>query len=91
MAVPAHTVVPTRRRPPRPRARVAKPTEHLGSGIIGGIRTAAAQELVRCKTETATCMWGGFVGIAPRVLHHAGPLAGTALMAGAGGRLVLGR
>jgi len=29
--------------------------------------------------------WGAFIGILPHVLHHAGPLAGAALLAGAGG------
>jgi len=30
--------------------------------------------------------WGAFIGILPHVLHHVGPLAGAALVAGAGGR-----
>ena len=30
--------------------------------------------------------WGTFVGVLPNVLHHVGPLAGAALLAGAGGR-----
>ena len=29
--------------------------------------------------------WGVLVGVAPHVLHHVGPLAGAALLAGAGG------
>jgi len=29
--------------------------------------------------------WGAFIGVLPHVLHHVGPLAGTALLAGAGG------
>jgi predicted PurR-regulated permease PerM len=29
--------------------------------------------------------WGAFIGILPHVLHHAGPLAGAALLAGSGG------
>ena len=29
--------------------------------------------------------WGGFIGLLPHVLHHVGPLAGAALLAGAGG------
>lgn len=32
--------------------------------------------------------WGAVTGIAPHVLHHVGPLAGAALLAGAGGRLL---
>jgi hypothetical protein len=30
-------------------------------------------------------VWGGFIGLLPHVLHHVGPLAGAALLAGAGG------
>lgn len=34
--------------------------------------------------------WAAVTGAAPHVLHHAGPLAGTALVAGAGGRVLFG-
>jgi hypothetical protein len=34
--------------------------------------------------------WAAVTGIAPHVLHHAGPLAGTALVAGAGGQALFG-
>jgi hypothetical protein len=30
--------------------------------------------------------WGVFTGVAPHVLHHVGPLAGAALLAGFGGK-----
>lgn len=33
---------------------------------------------------------GGIVGLAPHVLHHVGPLVGTALVAGAGGTVLFG-
>lgn len=32
--------------------------------------------------------WGAVSGVAPHVLHHVGPLAGAALLAGAGGRIL---
>jgi len=32
--------------------------------------------------------WGAFIGLAPHVLHHVGPLAGAALLAGADGTLL---
>jgi uncharacterized membrane protein len=32
--------------------------------------------------------WGAVIGLVPHVLHHAGPLSGAALLAGAGGRLL---
>lgn len=35
-----------------------------------------------------TAGWGATTGIAPHVLHHVGPLAGAALLAGAGGQAV---
>jgi hypothetical protein len=33
-------------------------------------------------------IWGVVSGIAPHVLHHVGPLAGAAIFAGAGGRIL---
>lgn len=30
-------------------------------------------------------VWGAFIGLLPHVLHHVGPLAGAALLAGAAG------
>jgi len=36
----------------------------------------------------AAAAWGGFVGLLPHVLHHVGPLAGAALLAGASGRVL---
>ena len=33
-------------------------------------------------------LWGAVTGVAPHVLHHVGPLAGAALLAGATGRLL---
>ncbi len=33
-------------------------------------------------------VWGGFIGLLPHVLHHVGPLAGAALLAGAGGTVL---
>lgn len=33
-------------------------------------------------------LWGGFIGLLPHVLHHVGPLAGAALLAGAGGQVL---
>jgi len=33
-------------------------------------------------------VWGGFIGLLPHVLHHVGPLAGAALLAGTGGTVL---
>jgi hypothetical protein len=35
-------------------------------------------------------LWGAVTGLAPHVLHHVGPLAGAALLAGAAGRVFFG-
>lgn len=37
---------------------------------------------------SALAIWGGFIGLLPHVLHHVGPLAGAALLAGATGRVL---
>ena len=34
--------------------------------------------------------WGAILGVLPHVLHHVGPLAGAALLAGAGGKALFG-
>ena len=39
---------------------------------------------------SAMAVWGAFVGVLPHVLHHAGPLAGAAFVAGATGKLLFG-
>ena len=41
-------------------------------------------------TEAAAAAWGAFVGALPHVLHHIGPLAGAALLAGAAGTALFG-
>ncbi len=38
--------------------------------------------------HAATAVWGTVSGVAPHVLHHVGPLAGAALLAGTAGRLL---
>lgn len=35
-----------------------------------------------------TAAWGTVSGVAPHVLHHVGPLAGAAVLAGTGGRVL---
>jgi hypothetical protein len=54
---------------------------------------AAASIGVRAARTPATVVSGAVAaisGIAPHVLHHVGPLAGTALLAGAGGTVLFG-
>lgn len=44
----------------------------------------------RTAWTVVTGALGGIVGLAPHVLHHVGPLVGTALVAGAGGTVLFG-
>jgi hypothetical protein len=59
--------------------------------FVGG-STGVAEPAVRHRTvwTVITGAVGGAVGLAPHVLHHIGPLVGTALVAGAGGTVVFG-
>lgn len=38
--------------------------------------------------QALVAAWGAVTGVAPHVLHHVGPLAGAAILAGTGGRLL---
>ncbi len=54
---------------------------------------AATPEPLRRRTArrvwgALVAIWGAVTGLAPHVLHHVGPLAGAALLAGAGGTLL---
>ena len=41
---------------------------------------------LRTRARSAILVaWGAVIGVLPHVLHHVGPLAGAALLAGAGG------
>lgn len=50
--------------------------------------TTAALERSSLRSRTwaaLVAVWGAFIGLLPHVLHHVGPLAGAALLAGVGG------
>lgn len=51
---------------------VATPARGLGAKLWGGVLAA----------------WAVVTGAAPHVLHHVGPLAGAALLAGVGGQVI---
>ena len=51
--------------------------------------TIAPPRSFRARTwGVVVAIWGGFIGLLPHVLHHVGPLAGAALLAGAGGQVL---
>ena len=49
---------------------------------------ARPRSLVARAWSLLLAAWGAFIGVLPHVLHHVGPLAGAALLAGAGGRVL---
>jgi len=71
-------------------ARVAKDPSARQVQVTG----AATEDLVDRPRRTVWTVLsgglGGLVGLAPHVLHHIGPLVGTALVAGAGGTALFG-
>ena len=60
----------------------------------GGLETTASNvtterpSVLERAWSAMLALWGGFVGLLPHVLHHVGPLAGAALLAGATGRVL---
>jgi hypothetical protein len=59
---------------------------------LGAATASAAPPPGRLRAwwNTAVGALGTLGGLAPHVLHHVGPLAGTALLAGAGGTALFG-
>jgi len=48
----------------------------------------ARRSFVARAWSAVLAAWGAFIGVLPHVLHHVGPLAGAAILAGAGGRVL---
>lgn len=62
---------------------IARPT--------GDVAPAIAERSVASRIwGVVLAAWAAITGLAPHVLHHVGPLAGAAFLAGAGGRLLFG-
>lgn len=60
-----------------------------GTSESGGAASIGVHA-VRSLSTVASGAVAAISGIAPHVLHHVGPLAGTALLAGAGGTVLFG-
>jgi hypothetical protein len=68
-------------------AEPASVTPPVAAPDAGPVRAPS----VAARVRTAMLgLWAAITGAAPHVLHHVGPLAGTALVAGAGGRVLFG-
>jgi len=74
----------------------------MGRGTDDGVMTVAMPQQanpvedpprpgrLRALWTTLSGAWGVLLGLVPHVLHHIGPLVGTALVAGAGGTALFG-
>src|SRR5680860_105715 len=72
----------TTHRTPEPTTAPATDAGSAGSHAAGGPR--------RSPWTIITGAFGIVAGLTPHVLHHIGPLVGTALVAGAGGTVLFG-
>lgn len=54
------------------------------------VRESTLRRVIRRTWGATAAAWGAAVGVAPHVLHHVGPLAGAALLAGTAGTLAFG-
>ena len=65
---------------------VAGEPEHPARGANAGVIPRAARSVATAVSGIVAAI----SGIAPHVLHHVGPLAGTALLAGSAGTVLFG-
>jgi hypothetical protein len=63
---------------------------HAPRGADAATAAAVPPGRLRAWWNTAVGALGTLGGLAPHILHHVGPLAGTALVAGAGGTALFG-
>jgi hypothetical protein len=61
----------------------------MSASAATGVPVAPRHGLGRVRATLAS-VGAAVLGAAPHVLHHAGPLAGAALLAGVGGKLLFG-
>lgn len=61
-------------------------SELTAADALGG--EAPPRSVIARLWSAILAVWGGFIGLLPHVLHHVGPLAGAALLAGAMGRVL---
>lgn len=57
---------------------------------MSAVATPLPRSLASRMWSGVLAAWGVFTGALPHVLHHVGPLAGAALLAGAAGKLLFG-
>lgn len=62
--------------------------QRAGTGHAGQPAAARPRGVLGRVRHVIVALWGAVTGVAPHVLHHVGPLAGTALVSGVTGRLL---
>lgn len=58
--------------------------------LESAFRESMLRRVPRRAWAALVAAWGAVIGLAPHVLHHVGPLAGAALLAGTTGTLLFG-
>ncbi|ASD22585.1 hypothetical protein B7495_11205 [Cryobacterium sp. LW097] len=71
---------------------MSTPSARTDDVSIVGLAPPAAKTQARPRTiwTVVTGALGGIAGLVPHVLHHIGPLVGSALVAGSGGTVLFG-
>ena len=69
-------------------ADAGRPVVTPPTGAIPEEQTAERRPFAARAWGVVLAAWAAITGVAPHVLHHVGPLAGAAFLAGAGGRLL---
>lgn len=69
-------------------AHATQPAATAAVSAVAGEGIPERRSLAARVWAVVLAAWAALTGIAPHVLHHVGPLAGAALLAGAGGRLL---
>lgn len=68
----------------------ATASSDVGDQFGGGSEGSGPRRWLRAVWNAAVAVIAAIMGLAPHVLHHAGPLLGVALMSGAGGTALFG-
>ena len=71
-----------------PSAREVDARQLVRAAGGGRLLFSEPRAVVARAWSTFLAVWGGFIGLLPHVLHHVGPLAGAALLAGATGTVL---
>ncbi|HET8953204.1 MAG TPA: hypothetical protein VFN44_21965 [Solirubrobacteraceae bacterium] len=69
-------------------AREAEDRQFIRPAGGGRLLFSKPRSVVARAWSALLAVWGGFIGLLPHVLHHVGPLAGAAVLAGTTGTVL---